>query len=171
MLWHLCIFVVQHSCMKFYMEMCFEDGEQMKKIWKKMNWVFYTILGSAIFAMGFSLFLEPNGINTGGISGLAMIANKLTGVGTVGIFSIAMNVPLFLLGGVKIGKRFFAGSLLGMVVSSVLIGIQPDLSAGAGFGGCGTVRRSTLRHWIGYCVCNRYFHRWIGYLCAADAAA
>ena len=146
MLWHLRIFVVQHSCMKFYMEMCFEDGEQMKKIWKKMNWVFYTILASAIFAMGFSLFLEPNGINTGGISGLAMIANKLTGVGTVGIFSIAMNIPLFLLGGVKIGKRFFAGSLLGMVVSSVLIDEfsliylpVPDLVVAALYGGvlCG----------------------------------
>lgn len=118
----------------------------MKKNWEKINWIVYTVLGSAIFAMGFSLFLEPNGINTGGISGLAMIVNKLTGVGSVGIFSIVMNIPLFVLGGAKIGRRFFAGSLLGMVVSSALIDAfsrisipVPDLVVAALYGGvlCG----------------------------------
>lgn len=45
--------------------------ERMKRIWKKINWIILTAAGSAIFALGFSLFLEPNDINTGGISGLA----------------------------------------------------------------------------------------------------
>lgn len=87
----------------------------------RIRWIAATILGSLLFALGFSLFLEPNEINTGGISGLAMIAVELTGVGTVGLFSILLNLPLFILGGVKIGKRFFAGSLLGMLLSSLLI--------------------------------------------------
>ena len=93
----------------------------MKELWGKYKWIFDTVLGSAIFALGFSLFLGPNDMSAGGISGLALIFVELTGVGTVGMLSILINLPLFILGGVKIGRRFFAGSLLGMVLSSVLI--------------------------------------------------
>ncbi len=93
----------------------------MKELWNKSKWVFDTVLGSAIFALGFSLFLGPNDMSAGGISGLALIFVELTGSGSVGTLSILINLPLFILGGVKIGKRFFAGSLIGMVLSSVLI--------------------------------------------------
>lgn len=93
----------------------------MHKIWHKIGWLPATIVGSAIFALGFALFLQPNELNAGGISGLAMVAVKLMGFGSVGTLSILINLPLFLLGGLKIGKRFFVGSLLGMLLSSVLI--------------------------------------------------
>lgn len=90
-------------------------------IWKKVSWIFATLMGSALFAFGFSFFLEPNEINTGGISGLAMVAVHILGFGSVGTVSVLLNLPLFLMGGLRIGKRFFAGSLLGMLVSSFLI--------------------------------------------------
>jgi len=93
----------------------------MKDIWNKCKWIAATIMGSAIFALGFSLFLAPNDMSAGGISGLALIFVELTHLGSVGTLSILINLPLFILGGVKIGKQFFAGSLLGMVLSSVLI--------------------------------------------------
>ena len=93
----------------------------MKTFWQEHKWIFATIFGSAVFALGFALFLAPNDMNAGGISGLAMVFVELTGLGSVGIISILINLPLFLLGGLKIGRRFFAGSLLGMLLSSVLI--------------------------------------------------
>lgn len=93
----------------------------MHKFWHKIGWLPATIVGSTIFALGFALFLQPNELNAGGISGLAMVAVKLMGFGSVGTLSILINLPLFLLGGLKIGKRFFVGSLLGMLLSSVLI--------------------------------------------------
>ena len=93
----------------------------MKKLWHEAKWVIATVLGSAMFALGFAVFLQPNGMNSGGISGLAMVIVELLGIGSVGVISIVINLPLFLLGGIKIGKRFFLGSLLGMVLSSVLI--------------------------------------------------
>lgn len=92
-----------------------------KRIWKEILWAGTTAIGSALFALGFALFLIPNDINTGGISGLAMILRELLGFGSIGTLTLVMNIPLFLIGGLKIGKRFFAGSLIGMVVSSVLI--------------------------------------------------
>ena len=93
----------------------------MLVLWHKYKWILWTIGGSMLFAVGFSLFLQPNDLNSGGISGLAMILVELLQFGSVGIFSIIINLPLFILGGIKIGKRFFAGSLLGMLLSSVLI--------------------------------------------------
>jgi len=100
----------------------------MAQFWKKCGWIFTTALGSAVFALGFSLFLQPNDMSSGGISGLALVAVELTGIGSVGTVSIVLNLPLFLLGGVKIGKRFFAGSLLGMVLSSALIDLFYGIS-------------------------------------------
>lgn len=93
----------------------------MKEIWSKYRWIAATVLGSAIFAIGFSLFLQPNDMSAGGISGLALIFVELTGLGTVGTLAILINLPLFILGGLKIGRKFFAGSLLGMLLSSLLI--------------------------------------------------
>jgi uncharacterized membrane-anchored protein YitT (DUF2179 family) len=46
---------------------------------------------------------------------------EILGFGSVGTLSILINMPLFIMGGIKIGKRFFAGSLIGMTLSSVLI--------------------------------------------------
>ena len=100
----------------------------MKQIWNHIRWLVLTAIGSAVFALGFALFLIPNEINTGGISGLAMILRELLGFGSVGILTLLMNIPLFLIGGLKIGRRFFAGSLLGMLLSSVLIDAFSGLS-------------------------------------------
>ena len=93
----------------------------MKTFWKETFWIWTTIFGSFLFALGFALFLQPNDLNPGGISGLAQVLVELLQFGSVGIFSILINLPLFILGGIKIGKRFFTGSLLGMLLSSVLI--------------------------------------------------
>lgn len=93
----------------------------MKNLLKKFGWVAQTALGSAIFAVGFSLFLQPNDLNSGGVSGLAMALVELLGFGSVGTLTVAINLPLFILGGIRVGKKFFAGSLLGMLLSSVMI--------------------------------------------------
>lgn len=118
----------------------------MKTIRQKYGWIFSTLLGSLIFALGFDLFLVPNDLNPGGISGLSVIIVELLGFGSVGTLSILINLPLFALGGIKIGKRFFIGSLIGMVTSSVLIDLlvllpapQSEPLLGALYGGvvCG----------------------------------
>lgn len=99
----------------------------IKKL-RNYQWLAATVLGSTVFALGFSLFLEPSNLNAGGISGLAQILVELTGLGTVGELSILINLPLFILGGLKIGKRFFFGSMIGMVLSSVLIDVFAAVS-------------------------------------------
>ena len=95
----------------------------MKNFWKTLWWILRISVGCVIFALGFDLFLDPNNLNAGGISGLAMLLVRLIGVGSVGTVTILMNLPLFVIGGMKIGKKFFVGSLIGMVVSSVALDV------------------------------------------------
>ena len=78
------------------------------------------VIGSAVFALGFDLFLEPAGFSCGGITGISMLIVDSVKIDwlTVGILSAAINIPLFFLGFKKIGKYFFFGSLLGMAVNS-----------------------------------------------------
>ena len=118
----------------------------METIRQKYGWIISTLVGSFIFALGFDLFLIPNNLNPGGISGLSVIIVELLGFGSVGTLSILINLPLFALGGIKIGRRFFMGSLIGMTTSSLLIDLltlipvpQSEPLLGALYGGvvCG----------------------------------
>ena len=93
----------------------------MEKGMKTLVWFGKIIAGCALFGVGFALFLEPNDLNAGGISGLAMMLVHLTKLGSVGTLTILMNLPLFILGGIKVGRKFFVGSLVGMAASSVLL--------------------------------------------------
>ena len=80
-------------------------------------------LGSIAFALGFDLFLVPQGINAGGLTGLAMIVVALTDHGSVGTLVILCNIPLFILGWRGVGRKFFFGSLLGMLLSNIAIDV------------------------------------------------
>ena len=93
----------------------------MKQLWNKIGWLVGTVLGSAAYGVCFAFFLNPNNLNAGGISGLAQIIYKLTGFGSVGLLTVVINLPLFALAGIKIGKKFFFGSLVGMGTISLMI--------------------------------------------------
>ena len=112
----------------------------MKNLWKKSGWIIATILGSVLFALGFSLFLEPNSINTGGISGLAQTLAHLLGIQNVGVLSIALNVPLFLFGLKKQGIVFTVYSIWAVFVYSaasyVITNVLPvDVTSASPFAG------------------------------------
>lgn len=88
----------------------------------KWIWSYLKIaIGCAIFGIGFNMFLAPSGLNAGGVAGLSMVVVQMLGFGSVGMFSILINIPLFAIGGLKIGKKFFLDSLYGMVLVSVFI--------------------------------------------------
>lgn len=93
----------------------------MKKARSAATFAAKIIIGDILFALGFNLFLTPHGLNAGGLSGLAMVLVHFLGFGTVGIITAVVNLPLFIIGGKKLGKNFFFGSLLGMVFLSLAI--------------------------------------------------
>lgn len=79
------------------------------------------LVGSAVYALGIDLFLEPSGLNPGGITGLSMILIHVFGVGTVGSITVLINLPLFIIGRRNVGKRFFYKSLIGLAFASVFV--------------------------------------------------
>ncbi len=82
------------------------------------------VLGCVIGAAAYPTFLIPNNIAPGGITGVATLINHLLGwpVGTV---SLALNIPLFLVGYRTMGKIFAFRSLVATVLFSVLIDLLP----------------------------------------------
>ena len=90
--------------------------------------VLKTSVGCVLFALSFNLFLEPNGLNAGGISGLAMAVVHLLDFGTVGLITAVINLPLFAIGGMKIGRKFFFGSLFGMMLTAALLDLFSTLN-------------------------------------------
>ena len=101
----------------------------MKNLAKNLRWVFMIALGCAVFALGFDLFLEPNGLTAGGISGIALIVIHLAPITTVGVATALMNFPLFFFGGKKIGMRFFIGSIIGTAFFSLFIDLFAAIPA------------------------------------------
>lgn len=101
----------------------------MKRIsFKKALLSFLVItLGSAIFAVGFVWFFQPNEIASGGLTGIAQIINHLIPAFPVGITLIVLNIPLFLLGLKFIGGKLLVGSLWAMFISSVIIDLITPL--------------------------------------------
>lgn len=93
----------------------------MKNIGQSVLWFAKITMGCVMFALGFDMFLSPNDLNAGGISGLAQILVHILGFGSVGTVTMLMNLPLFAIGGLRIGKKFFWGSLAGLTVSSVAL--------------------------------------------------
>jgi len=87
----------------------------MKKAMQTAFWLLRIFVGSGIFSIGFNMFLGPNDLNAGGLSGLAQLLVELLQFGSVGLFVVLINLPLFVLAGIKVGKQFFLGSLAGML--------------------------------------------------------
>lgn len=83
-------------------------------------------LGTLITALGLNLFLIPNKIAAGGVSGLATIVYFVAGW-PVGLTILAINIPLFLLGLKVLGARYGVGTLYGAVALAVGIEVTAPL--------------------------------------------
>lgn len=72
----------------------------------------YLILtfSTAVYSVGVSLFLDPNNIAPGGITGVSILVNRFTGVGT-GTLIFLLNIPIMMLGMWKFGWRFILSTI------------------------------------------------------------
>ncbi len=82
------------------------------------------VLGSILGALAYPLFLVPSGIAPGGLTGVGIIFNYLF-KWPVGVVSLVLNVPLFLLSFRRMGPIFALRSFIAMTLFSVLIDVIP----------------------------------------------
>lgn len=81
---------------------------------------FFFLSGSALYAFGFTYFIEPNNISPGGLTGIAAIINYLFRLPT-GVVLFCLNIPLLILGLKKMGSKFVIKTLFVITITSVLI--------------------------------------------------
>lgn len=76
------------------------------------------LLGAVLTALGLDLFLVPNRIAAGGVSGLATVIHYWTGAG-VGFIMLLINLPLLWASLRMLGHEFVVRTLFGTIALSV----------------------------------------------------
>ncbi|XJZ28971.1 YitT family protein [Bacillota bacterium Lsc_1132] len=93
---------------------------QHKKLPKRK--IFQRILlitiGAALMGVGLEIFLVPNNVIDGGITGISIMLSYLTGW-KLGIFIFLLNTPFVFIGYKQIGKTFAISTLYGIFILSV----------------------------------------------------
>lgn len=89
-----------------------------KKKTHEIKNIIMIVVASLIYAVGVSCFLDPNQLAPGGITGIAVILNRLVHIET-GTLYFLLNVPVVLFGIKKFGVRFMAKTALAVVMVSV----------------------------------------------------
>ncbi|MBD8036534.1 YitT family protein [Solibacillus sp. A46] len=74
----------------------------------------FVIIGAAVIAFGFNVFLFPNQVASGGVSGISTILHGMFGW-NAGIVQYAFNIPLFIAGVLVLGKKFGIKSFIGTI--------------------------------------------------------
>ena len=90
--------------------------------------VFLLTIGCFIMASGTSFFLLPNQLSSGGFAGIATIAYYLLKI-PLGTTMFVLNIPLFILGYIRIGKNFLVKSLIGTSILAIFIDILDKFPA------------------------------------------
>ncbi|SDJ16848.1 YitT family protein [Salimicrobium halophilum] len=91
-------------------------------------------------AFAFNFFLLPHEVLSGGVTGLAMIFGLLTPFNS-GVWLVIFNIPVLIIGWMKLGKEFIANSIFSVAVTSVamlyipLIQVTEDALLSSVFGG------------------------------------
>ena len=82
------------------------------------------VLGCVIGAAAYPTFLDPGKIVPGGLTGVAMILKHLWGW-DIGITSLILNIPLFIVGYKAMGRVFAFRSLAATILFSLMIDLLP----------------------------------------------
>lgn len=78
-------------------------------------------LSSVLYAVAFCWFYNSNAISVGGFTGIGQILNHLFPILPVGITTIVLNIPLFIIGTKLQGLKLLISSLYSMILSSLSI--------------------------------------------------
>lgn len=98
--------------------------------------LFLIVTGTAILAFSYQCIFDPAGLVTGGFTGLAIIIKSVTGKFMedgvpLWLTNLLLNVPVFILGFIRLGKKFIGRTLFGTIMLSVWLYIIPSVNLAA----------------------------------------
>ena len=91
---------------------------RMSEVYKNILKYLVITVAAAFYGVGISLFIDPNNLAPGGVSGLSIIVNRLIPVETGTIYLI-INIPIMILGVWKFGFKFIISTLYTIFAVSV----------------------------------------------------
>lgn len=89
--------------------------------------MFWYLLGSAIYAVAVAVFISPNEISPGGLTGISELIRYLTGI-PAGILLMILNLPILILGLVKFGGLFIIKTFIATAFVSVMLTVAEILA-------------------------------------------
>lgn len=97
----------------------FKNKEYNSWVVTVLSYMFITI-GILLASLALEIFLIPNRIIDGGITGISIILSFLTNI-NLSIFIIVINIPFLLLGFKHLGKNFLIRTTFAMIIFSFLL--------------------------------------------------
>ena len=95
----------------------------MKMNWRKsLETIICVLLGNIALAVAVGAFIVPHGIITGGSTGIALTINHYV-KGNLSVTIFIVNILLFILGTIVLGKKFALTTLVSTVVYPVFLSI------------------------------------------------
>ena len=93
---------------------------------EKIKSIALILLGNTIFALAIAMFVIPNGLISGGSTGLALFLYRQYGI-NMSIFLGMFNGALFLVGLFFLGKKFAVTTILSTVYYPIILGIIQEI--------------------------------------------
>lgn len=128
-----------------------EEFKEKKTVKRRIFDYLMITAAACIYGVSISLFLDPNNLAPGGVTGIAVIINRLTGLPT-GTGMLLINIPILIAGLWKFGLRFIISTIYATFMCSVFTNYftrfgGADVTAFAGSPG----RRNPDGYWTGDC--------------------
>lgn len=116
-------------------------NKKYNQFFTAFNKVLLMVLGSVLASIGLEIFLIPNNIIDGGITGISIMSSYFTNL-PLGIFVFTLNLPFLIVGYKQIGKTFALSTLFSVTCLSIGVsylhpipGITHDILLATIFGG------------------------------------
>ena len=88
---------------------------------------FLITLGLTMYALGWAMFLTPNGMIGGGVTGFAAILQYATnGLIPISVTYFVMNILLLLIGTKILGTGFGAKTIYAIIMTSIMLGVTQE---------------------------------------------
>ncbi|BAU27941.1 uncharacterized membrane-anchored protein YitT (DUF2179 family) [Aneurinibacillus soli] len=90
--------------------------------WQRLRPFVFITIGGFLYSIAVNLFFVSNKLAQGGVTGISLLLHYMFNT-PVGLFIILLNIPVFILGYIILGKGFLLRSAYGMIAVSVLIDV------------------------------------------------
>lgn len=99
-----------------------DSGRMREKAGHVLKQYLKMTVAALIYSAGVSLFLAPNALAPGGVTGIAVILYRVTGLET-GTWILLINIPILIVGTWKFGWRFILSTIYCTILASTFTNV------------------------------------------------